>query len=179
MKDEFSKLAYIPCILWGKRKIGLISHKPHNRFYKYIWYKYIFSDLQVLQMTFSCLKNVINSCLVLLLCEIYFSENDTLIFILFNCFLSPSLFKRPVLPSRFGDDFIWKISNMGLECSCGSRCIWNFTLVSVKTFSGSIVFIVRLWSILETHINDAKTSIWKLLKFFRINILLIEMFQYV
>lgn len=79
MKDEFIKLAYIPFILWGKKKrlLNFFLTNLGMGFYKSIWYKYIFSNLQALQWPFGCFKRTVNSCLVLLLCEIYCSKNDT------------------------------------------------------------------------------------------------------
>lgn len=94
MKDEFSKLAYTPCILWGKREIELLSHRPQDGFlYTYIWYTYKFSNLQALQTLPGCLKDTVNSCLVCL-CVKSTSVKMRLVIILFNCFLSPSVFAK-------------------------------------------------------------------------------------
>lgn len=78
MKDEFSKLAYIyHAYFGGKGRLKLFFTNLKTAFYKYVWYKYIFSNIQALHMPFICSRDTVNSCLVLPLCEIHFSENET------------------------------------------------------------------------------------------------------
>lgn len=102
VKDEFSKLAYTPRTLWGKRRMNLVLTNLGMDFNKYIWYKYTFSNPQALQMGLSCLKDTVNCCLVFLLCEMC-SENDTRIYL---TVFFPLPFCKRLVPLRSGDDYV-------------------------------------------------------------------------
>jgi hypothetical protein len=127
-----------------------------------------FSNLQALQMSFSCSKEVDSSTLWHI-CAKSTSIKTTLLCLFYLTAVFLLFLKRIGLPSRFGNDSISKISHLGLDCNCGSRCVWYFTtFVSVKTYSGSIVFIWNLWNSFEIFLTMWRPSLNDSLKLFQI-----------
>ena len=69
MKDEFSKLAHIPCIVWGKKKKkerkkgrrNLFLTNLRKDYYKYIGYKHL-KHRAASELLLSCFRNVIPFC---------------------------------------------------------------------------------------------------------------------
>jgi hypothetical protein len=89
MKDEFSKLAHILCILWGKRKSWLTSHKPRESIFINAFGIDAFFKSSSFADVIQLFKRSWQQYLMTHLCKIYFHKNHSPMFILLNCCLSP------------------------------------------------------------------------------------------